>query len=198
MSITKAKSQHYENIASLGRLNRLAEKLYRSNPLNKKKVAMDISSDDVQNLLEGLNRFQVKYLLVGGMAGVVHGHIRTTQDMDLWVKNDEVNTKALVNALLANDVVGANLLQGMPLIFGWTSVRFGLSGFELDLGHSLKAFSETDFDACYERALQADFDGISFQVIHLQDLIKEKAATARPKDLADLEELQRIWEQQQS
>ncbi len=197
MSMQQFKSQHYENIASLGRLNRLAEKLYRANPLNKRKITMDISSDDVQNLLEGLNRFQVRYLLVGGMAGVVHGHIRTTQDMDLWIKNDEVNTKALINALLASEVVGANLLQGRPLIFGWTSVRFGLSGFELDLGHSLKAFSEADFDACYKRALQADFDGIAFQVIHLRDLIKEKMATARPKDLADLEELQRIWEEQQ-
>jgi hypothetical protein len=138
MTAIQIKSQHYENIASLGRLNRLAEKLYKSNPLNKGKIVMDISSDDVQHLLESLNRFQVKYLLVGGMAGVVHGHIRTTQDMDLWVKNDEKNTSALVQALLVNEVAGADLLNGMPLIFGWTSVRFGLSGFELDLGHSLK------------------------------------------------------------
>ena len=197
MTAIQTKSQHYENIASLGRLNRLAEKLYKSNPLNKGKIVMDISSDDVQHLLESLNRFQVKYLLVGGMAGVVHGHIRTTQDMDLWVKNDEKNTNALVQALLVNEVAGADLLNGMPLIFGWTSVRFGLSGFELDLGHSLKAFMDSDFDACYARALHADFDGISFQVISLKDLIKEKATTARSKDLADLEELQRIWDSQQ-
>jgi hypothetical protein len=195
-STSKAKSQHYENIASLSRLNRLAEKLYRANPLNKKMIVMDISSDDVQNLLEALNRFQVKYLLVGGMAGVVHGHIRTTRDMNLWIKNDEENTKALVRALLENDVAGANLLQGMPLIFGWTSVRFGLSGFELDLGHSLKAFSEADFDSCYESALSADYEGIPFSVIRLQDLILEKRATGRAKDLADVEELQRIWELQ--
>ncbi|HEV7381128.1 MAG TPA: DUF6036 family nucleotidyltransferase [Dyadobacter sp.] len=197
MSVLKIKSQHYENITSLVRLNRLAEKLYHANPLNKKKIVMDISSDDVQSLLAGLNRFQVKYLLVGGMAGVVHGHIRTTQDMDLWVKNDKENSDALIQALLANEVAGADLLNGMPLIFGWTSVRFGLSGFELDLGHSLKAFVEADFDACYARSLHADFDGIPFQVISLQDLIKEKATTARPKDLADLEELQRIWESHQ-
>ena len=191
------KSPYFENIEALSRLNKLAGKLYRSNPLNKKKLFMDISSDDVQQLLESLNRFQVKYLLVGGMAGVVHGHIRTTQDMDLWVKNDPENTKALVSALAKNEVPGSDLLLGMPLIFGRTSARFGLSGFELDLGHSLKAFAEADFDACYKRALVADFDGIPFSVIHLRDLITEKAATARPKDLADLEELQRIWDSQQ-
>ena len=105
---------------------------------------MDISSDDVQQLLESLNRFQVKYLLVGGMAGVVHGHIRTTQDMDLWVKNSPDNTTALISALAENEVPGSDLLLGMPLIFDCTSVRFGLSRFELDLGHSLKAFAEAD------------------------------------------------------
>jgi predicted nucleotidyltransferase len=68
----------------------------------------------------------------------------------------------------------------------------------LDLRHALKAFSELDFDACYERALQADFDGIPFQVLRLPDLIKEKATTAGPKDLGDLEALQRIWEARQS
>lgn len=192
------KSPYFENIEALSRLNKLAGKLYRSNPLNKKKVFMDISSEDVQHLLESLNKYEVKYLLVGGMAGVVHGHIRTTQDMDLWVKSGPENTKALISALAENEVPGSDLLMGMPLIFGWTSVRFGLYGFELDLGHSLKAFAEADFDACYERALKADFDGIPFSVIHLRDLITEKTATARAKDLADLEELQRIWESQQS
>ncbi|WP_229209654.1 DUF6036 family nucleotidyltransferase [Dyadobacter koreensis] len=192
------KSQYSENIENFSRLNRLAGKLYRSNPLNKKSIFMDISSEDVQQLLKSLNQFQVKYLLIGGMAGVVHGHIRTTQDMDLWVKNDLDNTKALIKALSENDVVGSDLLLNMPLIFGYTSVRFGMSGFELDLGHSLKAFSEADFDACYERALQADLDGIPFPVIQLRDLIQEKEATGRRKDLADIEELQRIWEEQQS
>jgi predicted nucleotidyltransferase len=147
-------------------------------------------------LLKSLNQHQVKYLLVGGMAGVVHGHIRTTLDMDLWIGNTHENTEAFVCALTENDVVGAELLRTMPLIFGWTSIRFGKSGFELDLGHSLKAFAETDFDACYNRGLVADYDGIPFRVIHLRDLITEKKATARKKDIADVEELQRIWEEQ--
>jgi hypothetical protein len=191
------KSQYSENIENFSRLNRLAGKLYRANPLNKKPVCMDISSEDVQQLLESLNRYHVRYLLIGGMAGVVHGHIRTTQDMDLWIKNELENTKALIRALSENDVAGSDLLLNMPLIFGYTSVRFGMSGFELDLGHALKVFSEADFDACYERALLADLDGVSFPVIQLRDLITEKEATGRRKDLADVEELQRIWESQQ-
>ncbi|QRR04253.1 hypothetical protein HWI92_17880 [Dyadobacter sandarakinus] len=158
---------------------------------------MDISSDDVLRLLSSLNQHQVKYLLVGGMAGVVHGHIRTTQDMDLWVKSGSANTIAFVQALKENNVAGADLLMDMPLIFGWTSVRFGETGFELDLGHTLKAFNEQDFDACFERSLLADFEGVPFHVIHLKDLITEKKASGRFKDLGDMEELQKIWDSQQ-
>ncbi|WP_291042407.1 nucleotidyltransferase [Dyadobacter sp. 50-39] len=197
MSANAITRQHAENLDALIRLNGVADKLYRSNPKNKNKHSMDISSEDVLQLLKSLNQNQVRYLLVGGMAGVVHGHIRTTLDMDIWISNTRENTEVFVRALLENDVVGAELLRTMPLIFGWTSVRFGKSGFELDLGHSLKAFAESDFDSCYERALVADYEGVPFHVIHLRDLITEKKATARKKDLADVEELQRIWEEQQ-
>lgn len=196
MSANALVKQHSENLEAFIRLNGVADKLYRSNPRNKNKHSMDISNEDVLRLLKSLNQHHVKYLLVGGMAGVVHGHVRTTLDMDLWIGNTHQNTEAFVQALHENDVIGAELLRTMPLIFGWTSVRFGKSGFELDLGHSLKAFAETDFDECYGRALVVDYDGVPFHIIHLRDLITEKKATARPKDLADLEELQRIWEEQ--
>ncbi|WP_353722507.1 hypothetical protein [Dyadobacter sp. 676] len=195
MAVNAITGQYSENLNALIRLNGVADKLFRSNPRNKNKHSMDISSDDVLELLKSLNQHQVRYLLVGGMAGVVHGHIRTTLDMDIWVGNTHENTEAFVRALIENDVVGAELLTTMPLIFGWTSVRFGKSGFELDLGHSLKAFSESDFDACFDRALVADYQGVPFRVLHLRDLIKEKKATARHKDLGDVEELQRIWEE---
>lgn len=196
MSASALPKQHSENLEAFIQLNGVADKLYRSNPKNKNKQAMDISSEDVSQLLKSLNRHEVKYLLVGGMAGVVHGHIRTTLDIDVWIGNTRENTEAFVRALLENHVVGAELLRSMPLIFGWTSVRFGKSGFELDLSYALKAFSESDFEACYERSLVADYEGVPFHVIHLRDLITEKKASARKKDLADVEELQRIWEEQ--
>ncbi|MFC6195849.1 hypothetical protein ACFP1I_29855 [Dyadobacter subterraneus] len=195
--IIKPESLYSENIKKLSNLNHLAGKLYSSNPLNKKIFCFYINIDDFKNLFKSLDDFSVKYLLVGNVAVAVHGYITTVSNLNLWVKNDLENTKALIKALSENDVVGSNLLLNMPLIFGYTSVRFGMSGFELDLGHSLKAFLEADFDACYERALQADLDGIPFPVIQLRDLIIEKEATGRRKYLADIEELQRIWEEQQ-
>ncbi|MBD2700909.1 hypothetical protein IC229_09690 [Spirosoma sp. BT702] len=168
-----------------------ASKLYHANPKNPPK-SMDIADSDVEQLLESLNRHQVQYLLVGGMAGVVHGHVRTTQDMDIWLKSDDQNKANLIQALDENGVAGAAYLKDVPLIFGWTSVAVGKYGFTLDMGYSLKAFGEIDFDVCYERAIDATFDGITFKVIHLNDLIAEKKATNRPKDQIDVDELIKI------
>lgn len=112
---------------------------------------MNIADQDVQRLMESLNRYNVKFLLVGGMAGVVHGHVRTTQDMNLWLQSDEHNRASLILALKENDVAGADYLKDVPLISGWSSVAVGKYGFMLDMGYNLKAFRDTDFDACYGR-----------------------------------------------
>lgn len=169
----------------------IASKLYHANPNNPPKN-MGIADDDVLRLLTSLNRYNVQYLLVGGMAGVVHGHVRTTQDMDLWLKSDEETKANLILALEENGVAGATYLRTVPLMFGWPSVAVGQYGFTLDMGHSLKAFGETDFDTCYERAVDASFDGVPFKMIHLNDLLTEKRTTGCPKDLIDVEELQKI------
>jgi predicted nucleotidyltransferase len=153
---------------------------------------MDITSQDVQNLLQSLNQHGVRYLLVGGMAGIFHGHVRTTQDLDLWLPNDEANRERFIESLKAVGVVGAAALRNVPFLFGWTTVSFGKTGFTLDLGHELKAFQSADFDVCYDRALEADIDGTRFRVLHLNDLITEKSTRPRPKDLGDLDELRRI------
>lgn len=181
----------YENLTQFVRLMEVVNSLWNANKANPTK-RMDISRDDVQTLFQSLNNHAVRYLLVGGLAGVVHGHVRATQDLDLWIQVGDENKDRLILALQENEVAGAELLKNTPLLFGWTSVTTGKHSLTLDMGHALKAFGELDFDACYERALPASFDGVPFGVIRLSDLIKEKQATGRLKDLADVEELLKI------
>jgi hypothetical protein len=178
-------------LTSFVMLMEVVRTFYRANPMNPPK-RMDINRDDVTDLFRSLNRHGVRYLLVGGMATAMHGYIRATEDLDLWIQVGESNKQNLIVALQENNVVGASYLNDIPLLFGWTSVVAGKHGFTLDMGHSLKAFSNEDFDACYARALDASFDEVPFKVIHLNDLIAEKQATGRLKDLSDVEELLKI------
>lgn len=175
---------------SFERLMEVVAQFYRANPKNPPKQ-MDISRDDVKDLFRSLNTHQVKYMLVGGMALAMHGYIRATQDLDLWIRVNDNKTN-LIAALSENGVAGAEYLKDVPLLFGWSSVTVGKRGFTLDMGHALKAFGAVDFDLCYDRAVDATFDDVPFKVIHLNDLITEKLATGRPKDLGDIEELTKI------
>lgn len=185
-----------ERLTSFVNLMDVVGTFYRSNSANPPK-RMDISREDVIDLFRSLNHHEVHYLLVGGMATALHGYIRATENLDLWVRVGDSNKENLITALLENNVAGAAYLKDAPLIFdrtrpGWTSVVAGKRGFTLDMGHALKAFSDADFDTCYARALGASFDGIAFKVIHLNDLITEKQATGRLKDLSDVEELTKL------
>lgn len=176
---------------SVERLMGVVTAFYRANPSNPPKQ-MDISRDEVKDLFRSLNRHAVKYMMVGGMAIAMHGYIRATQDLDLWARVDAENKDRLIAALSENGVAGASYLKDVPLLFGWSSVTVGKRGFTLDMGYDLNAFKSVDFDTCYDRAIDATFDDVPFKVIHLNDLITEKRATGRPKDLGDVEELTKI------
>jgi len=182
-----------QNLNRFFSLMLLSAKLRKANPLLKSiNQKMDISSDDVQNLLKSFAAHQVKYLLIGGMAGAFYGHTRTTQDMDIWIKNTPEIRICLIKSLYENLVDGAEYLTNTQFVFGYTTVPFGKNGFSLDLGEQTKVFSQNDFDACYDRAITGDLEGVPVKVLFLADLIREKKATARPKDLGDLIELEKI------
>lgn len=186
-------SKYQQNLNGFFKLMFLSAKLQKSNPLLKNTPSkMDISSDDVQHLFESFEKYQLKYLLIGGMAGAFYGHTRTTQDMDIWIKDTAENRAALIQSLKENLVEGAQYLINTQFVFGYTEVPFGKNGFSLDLGGQTKAFSQADFDACYAKAITGDLDGTPIKVILLADLIHEKKATARPKDVGDLVELEKI------
>lgn len=180
------------NLSGFCSLMRLASKMYHANPQNLAVKNMDITNNDILNLFSSLNKHHVKYLLVGGLAGVFHGHIRTTQDLDLWIQSAVDNRERFIAALKENDVIEANYLKKTPFVFGYTAVKFGTSGFELDLGDDLTLFKQIDFDACYSRASTGNIDGIPFNVIHINDLIREKEKVGRAKDIGDAEALKEI------
>lgn len=180
------------NLQKLTELNRVAKSIFLANPSNSKTDTMDITSKEVIDFLKSLDKHKVKYLLVGGFATTFHGYIRTTHDLDLWIKDDAENTDNLIQALKEVEVQGAELLKGMPLVAGFTELRIGNSGFVADLMHSLKKFPQMDFEDCYDRKKTGHWEGVPIHVIHLNDLIDEKKATDRHKDRDDVANLKRI------
>lgn len=183
------------NLVRSAKLKSFAQSIYDSNPTNPKITFMDITNEEVKEFLRSLDKFNVRYMLVGGVAAIFHGHVRTTQDLDLWVQETPENKLQLVKALKENNVSGADHYLNVPMIPGDSTITIGSEGFVVDFMAHMKSFQKEDFESCYKVAVKTTFDGVPITVIHLNHLISEKIALSRPKDLDDVENLKKIKKQ---
>ncbi|MFH1263233.1 MAG: DUF6036 family nucleotidyltransferase [Pseudomonadota bacterium] len=155
-----------------------------------------------EEIFQGLNQQKVKYVVVGGLAVVLHGHLRTTADIDLVVALDRDNVLAAVRAFkalgyrprppvpfeeFADDEKRLEWIREKGLtVFSTYSSRF--PGIEVDLFVS----EPFDFTAVYSRAERVEVDKTVVTVVSLDDLIEMKKKVGRPIDLADIRVLELI------
>ncbi|MFO0965025.1 MAG: nucleotidyltransferase [Gemmataceae bacterium] len=143
-------------------------------------------ADDFREFLKLCNRRRVKYLLIGGYAVNYYGHSRTTADMDVWIEATPENAKRIVDVLTEFGFGSAELLSEQLFLEPGQIVRMGYPPVRLEI---LNEISGVYFAACYKARHRAKIDGIRVDLISLPDLKKNKAASARLKDLDDLEHL---------
>ena len=140
---------------------------------------------DFKEFLKLLKEHDVRYLLIGGYAVGYHGYPRATEDMDIWVAIHPDNAKKLISALRE---FGFDDPELKPDIFLQTPkiVRMGYPPMRLEITTYI---SGVEFDACYETRIVDKLDGVEVYLIDLENLKKNKRASGRTKDLADVEEL---------
>ncbi len=152
---------------------------------------MDIIDEDIIAFWRELANNKVKYIMIGGFASILHGGSRITQDVDIWIEDtpeNRINLRKSIANLNLGDFKEIETIQFVP---SWTSIYL-THGIELDILTYLKAFPQSKFTDYLSLAYIADIEGVSVPFLHINQLIEEKQATARPKDLLDLEELERI------
>ena len=142
---------------------------------------------DFKDMLSGLSDSGVEFLLVGAYAMAAHGHPRATGDLDIWVR---ANPENAVKVLVALSRFGAPLhdltiedLSTPGIIF-----QIGVEPSRIDI---LTEISGVTFSDAWERKISIEMNGCSMSVIGLEDLIKNKRAAGRAKDIADVETLER-------
>jgi hypothetical protein len=132
-------------------------------------------------MLSAFNAAGVDYLVVGAYAMAAHGCPRATGDIDFWVRPTQENAKRVWDALKA---FGAPTSQVKidDLCTPDVVYQIGVAPQRIDI---LTSISGVEFDAAWENRLAADLDGLSATVIGRQDLLQNKIASGRPKDLVD-------------
>jgi hypothetical protein len=147
---------------------------------------MALLSRDFSEFLECLNQHQVRYLLIGGYAVGLYGYPRYTKDLDIWIEVSRENAEKVVKAI--ESVGFASLgLKAEDFLEAGTIVQIGYPPVRIDL---LTRLPGVEFAECYQNRQELKLDGLTTPVISLEDLRKNKRASGRLQDLADLEKLE--------
>jgi hypothetical protein len=159
-------------------------------------------ASDFEIIFRALETAGVRYLVVGGVAVVLHGHARFTADLDLFVALDTHNVRAALTALerlgyrprapvLAEQFADATLrkqwieTKGMT-VFSLASAAHPLTEVDLFVEEPIP------FAEAFERACFVDLGGTAVPVIGMADLIELKRRADRPRDREDIEALRAL------
>jgi hypothetical protein len=140
---------------------------------------------DFQDFLRLLNANAIRYVVVGGYAVAYHGYVRYTGELDLFVELSANNAAKLVSALLE---FGFDLPQLKPGLFlrKGRIVRLGYEPMRLEILNEIDGVS---FEECYLHRRRSRVGNLRVNFIALPQLLKNKRASGRQKDLADVEAL---------
>ncbi len=145
---------------------------------------------DFRGFLESLNSARVKYLVLGGYAVIYYGYHRVTDDLDVWIAIDTENAEKVSRVLQEFAGFAAHQVRPSTLRHTGKVFIFGREPVRIDL---LTSPSGVDFEGCFERRNVVELDGIRVPLISLEDLKQNKLASARAKDIADLNNLPPSW-----
>jgi len=140
---------------------------------------------DFKEFIELLNENKVKYLVIGGYAVAIHGHPRYTKDIDIWVEMTPENAANMLKALDQFGFASLNL-QAEDFLTPDQVIQLGYPPSRIDL---ITTPDGVDFSTCYTNRLTVEIDGIAVDFIDLENLKRNKSASGRLQDLADLENL---------
>jgi hypothetical protein len=143
-------------------------------------------NEDYREILQALFDEKVKFILVGAYALAAHGYPRATMDIDIWVMPSPDNAEAVLRALRSFGAPLQNLTK-KDLEEDGTVFQIGVAPRRIDI---ITAATGLNFEHTYKNSLLVNIDGIDVHIPSIADLIINKRATGRTKDLADAEALE--------
>lgn len=149
-----------------------------------------------------LNDADVRYIVVGGIATILHGYVRATTDIDLVIDLQPEEVEKTMRALSAHDFKPRApvdlLLFADPIQRARWLEEKGMQVFSMarpnNPGVSVDLFAKhpIPFDTLWKRSLLTELGGVTIRICAIDDLIELKRIAGRPRDLNDIEHLLKI------
>lgn len=148
---------------------------------------MDVNPD-YKDLLKELNARGVRYVVIGTHALIYYTEPRFTKDMDIWIEPTPDNAAKIYEALKA---------FGAPLqsihIEDFTNPKniyqIGISPSRIDI---IMGISGVTFPTAWRNKKQVKYGDVRINILSADDLLRNKKASGRPQDLADVSILQKV------
>lgn len=155
-----------------------------------------------KELLTALDRAGVRHVIVGGIAVVLHGHVRATIDLDLAISLTPSNIEATIEVLQAQGFVprvpvDPRDLSDDNIREGWIRDK-GMKAFTLLHPDrpmemvDLLIDSPVEFEDLHRRGVEVDLGSLTVRIASIPDLISMKQHAGRPQDLADIAALRHL------
>ena len=153
-------------------------------------------------IFQALEEAEARYVVVGGVATVLHGYARLTTDVDLIIDLDPTEARKVLGVLTRlgfepRAPVAAEDFADPEKRESWIRTKHMRVFSLLDRRNPMRAvdlFVEhpINFDALFGRSELVDLDTTVVRIASLDDLILLKRIAGRPQDLLDIEELEQI------
>ncbi|MFV5685496.1 hypothetical protein ACM55I_08610 [Flavobacterium sp. GB2R13] len=146
---------------------------------------------EILDIWEKLNENNVRYLTIGGLAVNIYGYTRNTGDIDILIDDTIENRKNLRLAFAAIGIGDFASFETMQFVAGFTDFTISY-GLRLDVMTSIKGLENEKFDSLLQNSTIVILKEIPVYFLDYDNLIKAKKATNRPKDILDIEELEKL------
>ncbi len=133
----------------------------------------------------------VKYLTIGGFAVNIYGYVRNTGDIDIYIEDSIENRENLRIALKESGIGNFENINTMQFILDGTDITLNFN-LRLDIITSVKDLENYSFEQLLEKAYITEISDVPVYFIDYENLIVAKKALNRPKDILDIEELEKI------
>jgi hypothetical protein len=144
-------------------------------------------NEDFLDLLAALVHEEARFLVVGAHAMAVHGVVRATGDLDVWIAPDAANAERVFAALVRFGApVKALGLESRTLQRADQVVQIGLPPRRIDI---MTSITGVGFEDAWASRVEHSLGPLAVPFLGRRELVQNKRATGRAKDLADLEAL---------
>jgi len=154
---------------------------------------MNIFHDEHLDLLKILLKYNVNFLLVGGVAVNFYGYSRPTGDLDIWLEPTNANKINLINSLTRIGILKEDIDRISQRDFA-IPMAFHIGNTPPFVIDFLTKIVGVKWDEAWEIRTLLEVNNQMIPFIHINHLKQNKMVSGRPKDLNDLSQLLRIEE----